>query len=602
MQRRICLTFLFFPFSFLLASAQMHEANVRFLREMNSAIDNAVLFNDQQSFIPLKQLDKRKIVSIHFGFAKQNIFDSLLNKYDFVDTLDADKYRDSTNLYDLEDGLKYFNTIIVALDNAAVASKKVQQFIQDISSRKDIVIALFGEGKNLALPDKINVPLIWCKDTGNIAAFVVPQMIFGGIALKTSLAKTFSAKYSKGTGFKTLATRLKFTVPEEVNVDVNDLKAIDSIAAEAIEKKAAPGMVVLAAKDGKVFFNKAYGTHTFDDSLPDKITDLFDLASVTKITATTPVVMHLYEEGKLNLDTTIGYYIARARSTPMNPIHVREVMLHQAGFVPFIPFYKYLKPADFSRDSSDAYPIKVADSFYMRKDFFNAVMWPQMMYSPIVTRGKYVYSDLSMYTMQQIVEQLTGTPLNQFALDSFYAPLGMQSAGYLPRNRFAKEKIIPTQNDTVLRHQLLDGYVHDEGAALKGGVAGHAGLFASSVDLAIYYQMLLNKGSYGGRQYFKSQTVAYFTAKRSGVSRRGLGFDRADTSEHYPSQLASAQAFGHTGFTGIGVWVDPSRKLVYIFLSNRVNPQVNNELLHLNIRSRIEDVLNKAIDNGAGMR
>ncbi|ANI88306.1 beta-N-acetylglucosaminidase [Arachidicoccus ginsenosidimutans] len=596
MQRKTIVQFLLFTFSFLLGNAQTHQANLHFLHAMNEVENNVVLLNNPSEIIPLKNLDKRKIVAVHFGFGEQDIFDSLLNKYDFIDTLNAAPYKDSANFYHVEDDLKYFNTVILALNNTLIENKKIQQFINDISGRKNTIIAFFGDGKNLSFFDKMNISLIWYKSENNVAVFVVPQIIFGGIATTALLPKTFSS-YKKNTGFKTVATRLKFTVPEDVHVNADDLKSIDSIAAETIEKKASPGLVVLAAKDGKVFFNKAYGTHTYDDNIPDKITDLFDLASVTKITATTPTVMHLYDEGKLNLDTTIGYYLARTRTTPMNPIHVREVMLHQAGFVPFIPFYKYIKQGiDYSTDSSNDYPTKVAEHFYMRKNFFRDVMWTQMMNSPIKTRGKYVYSDLSMYTMQQIVEQLTETPLNKFVLDSFYKPLGMQTAGYLPRKRFSASQIIPTENDTSFRHQLLIGYVHDEGAALKGGVAGHAGLFASSIDLAIYYQMLLNKGSYGGVQYFKPQTVEYFTGKRSTVSRRGLGFDRADTSKNYPSKLASPQTFGHTGFTGIGVWVDVPRNLVYIFLSNRVNPNRSAELIHLDIRPRIEDVLNKAID------
>jgi CubicO group peptidase (beta-lactamase class C family) len=440
------------------------------------------------------------------------------------------------------------------------------------------------------------MPIIWCPETSEEAAMVVPQLIFGGIAANQTLTKNFSGKYTNGSGFKTTATRLKYTVPEDAGVNSENLGEIEKIAREAIAGKATPGMVVLVAKDGKVIYNKAFGYHTYDNLRADKVTDIFDLASVTKVTATTPTVMRLVESGKLKLDTNIGYYIPKARNTPMANINVREVMLHQAGFIPYIPFHNFIKSGDFSRDSSANFPT----NYYIKKGFFSDFMWPKMLNSPIKTRGRYVYSDISMYVMQDIVEHITETPENEYVLKNFYTPLGMHSAGYLPRNRFNKEQIVPTEDDQVFRKTLLEGYVHDQGAALKGGVAGHAGLFGNANDLAIFYQLMLNKGTYGGEQYFKPQTVDMFTTKQSNVSRRGLGFDRwdPDTSKKYPSELASSQTFGHTGYTGIGVWVDPSRGLIYVFLSNRVNPTVSDNLLKMNIRPRVQDAINRAIDKG----
>jgi CubicO group peptidase (beta-lactamase class C family) len=211
-----------------------------------------------------------------------------------------------------------------------------------------------------------------------------------------------------------------------------------------------------------------------------------------------------------------------------------------------------------------------------------------------------VYSDLSMYFMKEIVETITATPLNVYTQQNFYTPLGMQTAGFLPLQRFPKERIIPTENDETFRHTLLIGYVHDQGAGMLGGVSGHAGLFARANDMAILYQMILNKGSYGGTQYFKPETVDLFTAKQTDVSRRGLGFDRWDpiASRHYPSQLAGPETFGHTGYTGTCFWVDTKRNMVYIFLSNRVNPKVSDKLSNLQIRGRIQDVAITAIDKG----
>ncbi|GGH16901.1 hypothetical protein GCM10007422_39920 [Pedobacter zeae] len=581
-----------------MACAQDHTTNEKKLSIANAISNTTVLLNNQDAIIPLKSLEKKNIASVSLSFAYSNVFDSLANKYDKITSFSADSYKDSVNLNDLEDDLKYFNTVLISIDDQNVNKAKYINFINSISKNKRVIISFFGNGPGLKSFDLLQSPIIWTAQNNADAAAIVPQYIFGGIAAVNKLTATFSARYTMGSGFTTTATRLKYTVPEDAGVNSNNLKEIDAIASEAISQKATPGLVVLVAKDGKVIFNKAYGTHTYDTNVPDKVTDIFDLASVTKVTATTPAVMRLFEEGKLKLDTNIGAYIPKARTTPMNNIRIREVMLHQAGFIPYIPFHDYVKTSDYSRDSSAAFPTKVADNYYIKKGFFKDFMWPKMLNSPIKTRGKYVYSDISMYVMKDIVEHISEEPLNQYTYENFYKPLGMQTAGFLPRNRFKPEQIVPTEDDKYFRKTLLVGYVHDQGAALAGGISGHAGLFASANDLAIIYQMLLNRGTYGGETYFKSATVDMFTSKQSNVSRRGLGFDRwdPDTTKHYPSDLASPQTYGHTGYTGTCVWVDPSRGLVYVFLSNRVNPTVTDKLSNLKIRGRIQDVVNKAID------
>ncbi|WP_440826965.1 serine hydrolase domain-containing protein [Pedobacter sp. 22163] len=581
-----------------MACAQEHTANEKKLAIAKAIANATVLLNNQDGIIPLKSLEKKNIASVSLSFAYSTVFDSLANKYDKITSFSADSYKDSVNLNDLEDDLKYFNTVLITIDDQNVGKAKYINFINSISKNKQVIISFFGNGPGLKSFDLLKSPIVWTGQNNIDAAAIVPQYIFGGIAASNKLTTAYSARYTMGSGFTTAATRLKYTVPEDAGLNSNNLKEIDAIAAEAIAQKATPGLVVLVAKDGKVIFNKAYGTHTYDTNVPDKVTDIFDLASVTKVTATTPAVMRLFEEGKLKLDTNIGAYIPKARTTPMNNIQVREVMLHQAGFIPYIPFHDYVKTGDYSRDSSAAYPTKVADNYYIKKGFFKDFMWPKMLNSPIKTRGKYVYSDISMYVMKDIVEHISEEPLNQYTYENFYKPLGMQTAGFLPRNRFKPEQIVPTEMDTYFRKTLLVGYVHDQGAALAGGVSGHAGLFASANDLAIIYQMLLNRGTYGGVEYFKNSTVDMFTSKQSNVSRRGLGFDRwdPDSTKHYPSELASPQTYGHTGYTGTCVWVDPSRGLVYVFLSNRVNPTVTDKLSNLKIRGRIQDVVNKAID------
>lgn len=558
--------------------------------------NSTVLLNNGKYNIPLQKLEELKIASVHFTNQYAVAFDSLLNKYAKVQTFDGN----GKNMNMLAGDLKWYNTIILQVNDADLSNPLLLDFINTNQKLKTVIIAAFGNGSMLTKLNNVTVPVIWSERVSPVSASYAAQAIFGGVAITQKLTKTYSPVYSTGMGFVSQQTRLQYSVPEDVGINSNNLQEIDQIAREAISQHATPGCVVLVAKDGKVIFNKAYGFHTYDKAMPDKLTDIFDLASMTKVTATTVEAMQLVDQGKLSIENTLGDYLPLARTSNKNDVKIREVLLHQAGFIPDIQSFEKVKPSDHSTDSSAAYPTKVSEHYFLRKDYYKDVMLPDMLNSPLKTRGQYVYSDVSMLFMQEVVESITATPENVYVQQQFYTPLGMQTAGFLPLQRFAATQIIPTENDQDYRHSLLDGYVHDPTAALKGGVAGHAGLFASANDVAILYQMLLNRGSYGGVQYFKPEVVDLFTSKQSPVSRRGLGFDRWDPipEHHYPSKLASPQAYGHTGFTGTCIWVDPKYNLVYIFLSNRVNPNVGSKLSSLNIRPRIQDVVYEAISKG----
>jgi CubicO group peptidase (beta-lactamase class C family) len=573
---------------------------LNYVNEEKLAEQSTILFNNAAYLIPLQNLDQLKVASVHFSNIYAAGFDSLLNKYTKVATIKGNDYSGVKSLDNLSADLKWYNTLIVQLNEADLNNPLILNFISSNQKIKNVVVALFGSSNALIKLSEITVPVIWTERITPVSAFYSAQAIFGGVAITQKLSRDLSPVLKTNMGFTTNKTRLQYTVPEDAGVSSFNLIGIDNIANEAMLNQATPGCVILVAKDGKVIFNKAYGYHTYAKTLPDKLTDIFDVASMTKISATTMETMQLVDQGKLNINETIGDYLPIARKTNKNDIKVSEVLLHQAGLIPDIPTLEAIRASDHSTDSSAAYPTKVNDNYYLRKDYFKDVMWPEMLNSPLRTRGKYVYSDLSMCFMQQIDETLTATPLNIYLQQQLYNPLGMQTAGFLPLYRFTPNQIVPTEDDHTYRHELLDGYVHDPTAALMGGVAGHAGLFASANDLAILYQMMLNLGTYGGVQYIKPETVDLFTAKQTDVSRRGLGFDRWDpiADRHYPSQLASPQTYGHTGFTGTCVWVDPKYNLVYIFLSNRVNPDVGSKLSSLNIRPRIQDVVYQAIQKG----
>jgi CubicO group peptidase (beta-lactamase class C family) len=570
-----------------------------YLTEERLAQQSTVLLNNEKQLIPVNHLETARIASVHFTYSNAAVFDSLLNKYTRVQPFDAAKYG-SAGTMQLANDLKLYNTIILQVADGDLTNPQVMQFINSVDHLKNLVITVFGSGRILSQLNQVTSPVIWCQRQTEVATANAAQAIFGGIAFIQKLPQSFSARYAAGTGFTTSKIRLQYSIPEEVGINAANLRPIDQIAQEAIAEHAAPGCVVLVAKDGKVIFNKAYGYHTYEHSQPEKITDIFDLASVTKITTTTMEVMRLVEQGKLNLDSTLSTYVPVAANTNKRDIKVRELMLHEAGLIPYIPFYEKLKATDHSADSSATYPTKVSEGYYLRKDYFRDVMLPQMLNTPLRTRGQYVYSDLSMYFTKEVVETITAQPLNVYVQQQFFDPLGTQTEGFLPRNRFAADRIIPTENDTYFRHSLLIGYVHDQGAGMVGGVSGHAGNFASANDLAIQFQMLLNKGTYGGVQYFKPETVTQFTSRQSNNSRRGLGFDGWGplAASHYPSTLASDGTYGHTGYTGTCVWVDPKYNLVYVFLSNRVYPQVTDKLSHLRIRPRIQDVVYEAMQKG----
>ncbi|MGJ1315864.1 serine hydrolase domain-containing protein, partial [Sphingobacterium multivorum] len=498
----------------------------------------------------------------------------------------------NTKVFDFnkfDEDIKYYNTIIVAGKEDDLDADCLTQLKQAVLNNKKVILCHFFENdknkKSLSEhPQSDLIELL--APFSEIGQQQMAMSIFGGISITAG-------------NVKTTQTRIQYGAASSSNLNLTKLtKKIDAIAQEAIDKQATPGAVVMIVKDGQVLLEKSYGFHTYSKDIPTKTTDIFDLASVSKIAGTTPVIMRLTERNIINLDSTMGHYLWQAKYTNKKDIKLRSVMLHEAGFTPFIPFYKYLKGGDVVSAADDNHQVKMADNSYILNNYYRDVMWPEMLKSPVKPTGNYVYSDISMYVMKEVAEHQTAEPMQDYVQENFYRPLGMTRAGYLPRERFAKDEIVPTEQDTSFRKTLLEGYVHDQGAAMAGGIAGHAGLFATANDLAIYGQLLLNRGEYGGERYFKTETIDLFTSRQSASSRRGLGFDRWDPNpkNEYPSKLANSTVFGHTGYTGTCIWIDPQNQLIYIFLSNRVHPQVSTRLLDLNIRSRIQDAIYETIN------
>lgn len=385
-------------------------------------------------------------------------------------------------------------------------------------------------------------------------------------------------------------------------------KAIDSIATDAIAQHAFPGCVVLAAKDGQIVYHKAFGEYQYEPSSPMTLESIFDLASVTKISATTVAIMKLYEQGKVGLDKKLGQYLPWVKGTNKANLLIKDILLHQAGLIPFIQFYKETldpatglpNPAIYASSYSPQFPLRVANGMYIRSDWRDTLR-SRILTSRLGAKNAYVYSDLDFIFLGDVVEAVTKMPLDKYVQDSFYAKMNMATTGFRPLTRFAKERIVPTENDNFFRQQLLQGDVHDEGSAMFGEVAGHAGLFSDAYDLAKLYQMLLNGGELNGKRFLKLETIRLFTSYESKFSRRGYGYDKPEKDndtrkEPYPSSLVSPQTFGHTGYTGTCVWTDPKYNIIFVFLSNRVYPtRENSKLSTLQVRSKIQDEIYRVL-------
>ena len=357
-----------------------------------------------------------------------------------------------------------------------------------------------------------------------------------------------------------------------------------------------------------MLINKAFGNTDYEHNTLVKPGMLYDIASVTKVAATTLAIMKLFDEGKIKLEDSLAVYLPITNHTDKGGLLIKNILLHQAGLVPFIPFYKEVIDTThetiltdyFSNVPDKKHSISVASNLYLRNDWEDTIM-QRIMTSPLPTRGRYVYSDNDFILLGKIVEQITHQSLEDYVQQQFFLPMQLNDITYHPIDKYYLSNIVPTENDNWFRKQLLHGYVDDEGAAMMGGVAGHAGVFSNAENLAVIFQMLLNKGIWNGKEYIKQTTVELFTAYSSRNSRRGLGFDKPDPNnvtlkEPYPSKTATPSAFGHTGFTGTCVWADPAYELVFVFLSNRVNPdRKNNQLSTQNIRGLLLEEVYKQI-------
>ncbi|MCB0568166.1 MAG: serine hydrolase [Phaeodactylibacter sp.] len=584
-------------------------------------IANALtLVRNRDGLVPFRALDSLKLASLSIGAARRTPFQERLLSYRQMPVLQVGRDISAAKGQELAQKLKGYDAVVVGLhDMSGKASDNwgvnpgMLSFLRTLSRETRVILVVFGNPYSLRNFDDMEW-VLEAYDEDPITQDLAAQALFGAIALKGRLPVTASPRSSFEKGvYTSRVARFGYAPPASAGLDSTTLARIDEIAGNAIEAKATPGCVVLVAKEGQVVFEKAYGYHTYRQLQPVRTDDLFDLASLTKVTATTLAVMKLYEQGKLSLDTPIVRYLPELQGTNKANLILRDIMAHRAGLEGWIPFYKQTmttrrrkvrqRPEYYRQSETPGYTVPVANHLFLRDDFQDRI-WQEIYDSKVSSSRKYEYSDLGFYLIARMVQRLSGQPLDEYLALNFYQPMGLKTATYNPLKSFPLERVVPTERDNYFRLQTVHGYVHDMGAAMLGGVSGHAGLFATAHDVGVIMQMLLNGGTYGGQEFLRPATIAEFTTRHPLEGRRGLGFDMRQLDAGKWLNLpaaASEHTFGHTGFTGTCAWADPDKQLVYVFLSNRTYPSMHNYKLNkLKTRRRILSTIYEAMDNFPG--
>ena len=569
----------------------------------------SVIKNDKE-ILPLKYLDTLSICYLNFFGDKTETFQKFLKFYANIRIINYNEFSEDS----LIELLKNYNLIITSfhqLNRYAIKTFNVNpnyySFLEKVSLKQNskIILCLFTSPYILyKLPYLKNLSaIILCYENNNLLQELVPQVMFGGLPYCGKLPIFIDEKYNDYFANYEV-NRLSFAYPEELGLNSFLLeKKIDSIIETSIKNKVFPGCQILLAKDSKVFFYKAYG-NLFYDSLTNSLSTIYDLASITKSLATTLAIMYLYDNKKVDIKAPLKQYLDYVIETNKANIRIQDILLHQARLKAWIPFYKifindtvFFKK-NFSTQYSETYKIKVAENLFANNFVLDTIK-KIIINSELLPTKKYLYSDLGFYFLKEIVERITNSTIDQFCDSIFYKKLGSYTTTYNPLNKFSKNLIAPTEYDKTFRKQLIWGYVHDPGAALYGGVQGHAGLFSNAIDLAKILQMLLNGGKYGYYTFLSQNTINYFTSYHSKNNRRALGFDKPEPelSKDSPvSRKVSFKTYGHLGFTGTCFWVDPKYKLIYIFLSNRIHPSADNNLINKeNIRNKVLEVVYEAL-------
>ncbi len=581
---------------------RLHSPEAFLLKDELAAASPTVLVN-QSGILPIRTLDNQTFECISLGRDLKNEFEHYLEKFVPIIPHSVRQRSDTTNVSLQKESIIFVGVFHPASDDAELAS-----WINRIASTHKVIVVSFAHPGGLTAYSNA-AALIAAYSDQDLIPSKVPQVIFG--ALPGIGEFPLALEGLPGRGLNTDALdRLTYSVPEAAGVDSRTLDRILPIMNEAIASGATPGCQVVVAKDGKIIYERSAGTLTYTSQVPVSDETIYDLASLTKVTATLQTVMFMQEHRLIDLDKKASVYLPELKESNKKDFTLRDILTHQAGLWPFLPFWAQTMkdsvhlPEFYSYSASESYPYPVAADLYaskaMKDSLWQWIVNARVREKPSRTPYDYRYSDMGFYILQHLAEKLLNQPMEDFLAQNIYEPLGAYTTGFLPLDKFSASRVAPTEDDKLFRKKLLTGYVHDQGAAMHGGIAGHAGLFSTANDLAKLGQMWLQNGHYGGTQYFKPATLNLFTQRQFENSRRGIGWDKPPIGDWSgPTSLkASPLTFGHTGFTGTCVWVDPQFNLVFIFLSNRVHPDMNNnKLLNANIRPRVQDVVYQAIFN-----
>ncbi len=586
---------------------KLNNSNAKLINWEIAKSSLVVLKNE--GLIPLDDLSQKKIAYIHIGNDKGSHFFESLNRY-----LPTKYFSFYENEKEILSSLKNYDIIICGAHfksyspfNNHNLSKNEKIFLKKISKHKNSILTIFSNPYilNNLHTDNFN-SIILSHQNNFYFQDLSGQLILGSFGSKGKMPIS-SGKYNINSGIDTKSKNIiSFGLPEEVGLSGVNLKKIDSILNSAIKIKAIPGAQVLVAKNGKVVYNECFGFHTYDSLKPVLKQDIYDLASLTKIIAAAPIFMNLTENYKISLNSTLGdFYILPDTSKKKN-ITFLDIFTHQAQLYPWIPFYqlymdnnKKLIDSLFSNKKSNFFSSKVANNLYFRTEYHDSII-NVILKKDLLKRKEYKYSDLGFYLFHDILKKEFEIDIESYLEKEFYYPIEAFRIMYKPNNKYPKKNIIPTENDKNFRKQLLHGYVHDPGVALFGGVGLHAGLFSNSTDLVKILQLYLNQGTYNNQLIFKKNTLKVFTKApfKEKQNRRGVFFDKPSLNLNKLNVYTGSSSFsyGHTGFTGTMVWVDPKEQLIYIFLSNRVHPKSDNwKLTQENIRTKVQQVVYESL-------
>jgi beta-N-acetylhexosaminidase len=599
-------------------------------KELSSMTSKALIYklyanaltvlNNSQNIIPVRNLESVKIATIAINRNNISAFQKRISDYYPADNFFIDP-SDTAASNKLLKKLSSYNLVIAGVfgldqrPNFGFGVKpELNHLLEKLITNNKTIITWFGNpygiDKSESLQDSEGLLLAYQEN--EITEDLSAQLIFGGIGALGTLPVTINKKWLSGYGITTPGNiRLQYGIPESVGMSSELLNSkIDSIVSSGLTARAFPGCVVMVARKGVVVFRKTYGFQTYDNRIAVKEDDLYDLASVTKVSSTLAGLMLLNTEGKFSPDETLGHYLPDFRRTSKGNIFLRDLLTHQAGLIPYIPFWKEtlrkngkFRHNTFDYKYSEKYPLEVAHDLYIYKNYKKKI-FNEIKRSPLGEK-KYLYSDLAFIIAPEIIEKITGQKWYDFVTDSIYKKIGAYDIGFNPYLKYPLIRIVPTEYDSLFRKQQLWGTVHDEGAAMLGGISGHAGLFSTANDLVKLMELYRRMGEYGGRQLIGRDIVEKYTRVQfpENNNRRGLGFDKPllnnsqlSQKEAYPTRGASPSSFGHSGYTGPFVWVDPEYDITYVFLCNRVYPTRNNNLIiDMDTRSEILQVIYDSI-------